>query len=54
MTKIFSECFWSEASAQRAAARLRRRGYVTRVRFDLHVDGRSGWHIDVFVEPSNV
>lgn len=45
---IFSERFWSEASASSAAARVRARGYTVRVRYATCADGTSGWLMEAF------
>lgn len=48
MDKIFSERFWSEQSALRAAQRMARKGYSTKVRFAMFCDGHSDWLLEVF------
>ena len=48
MEKVFSEWFWSQRSAERAADRMRAKGYSARVRFALAADGRSDWLLEVF------
>lgn len=48
MTKIFSEWFWSQQSAERAADRMRRKGYEARVRYGRAADGRHDWLLEVF------
>ena len=45
---VFTEFFWSQASADKAAARMRRKGYETKVRFALRGNGRSDWLLEVF------
>jgi len=43
METLFSEWFWSQASAQRAADRMSRKGYSCAVRYAMRADGRCGW-----------
>jgi hypothetical protein len=43
---LFSEWFWSEASARRAAARLEKLGYKTTVRYAMAADGRHDWLVE--------
>lgn len=45
---IFSERFWSEASANGAATRVAAKGYKTRVRHAQFADGTSGWLMEAF------
>ena len=46
--KIMSEWFWSEQSAEVAAARFTKKGYRTTVRYAMAVDGSYDWLLEVF------
>jgi hypothetical protein len=48
MTRMFSEWFWSEASANTAAARIAKKGYKTRVSYAMRADGRHDWIVEAF------
>lgn len=49
MQKIFSEWFWSKASAAAAAARLEKRhGYKTSVKYAMRANGSHDWLLEVF------
>lgn len=43
--KIEAERFWSKASAERNAAKLRKLGYRAEVKYALYCDGRSDWSV---------
>lgn len=44
-SKIETERFWSKASAERNAAKLRKLGYQAEVAYLLYCDGRSDWSV---------
>lgn len=50
MTKqrVFSEWFWSKASAEACAARLRTMGFEARARYAMAADGDNGWLAEAF------
>ncbi|AJW93629.1 hypothetical protein BM43_7601 (plasmid) [Burkholderia gladioli] len=49
MEKLYSEWFWSEASARGAAERAAKKvGGVPRWRYAMRADGRHDWIAEVF------
>ena len=46
MTIHFKEWFWSEASANKAADRLKAKGYKTRVRYTMRADMSHDWLVE--------
>lgn len=48
MERMFSEWFWSESSANAAASRIAKKGYVTKVRYAMRADGSHDWLVEAF------
>lgn len=48
MEKMFSEWFWSEHAANRAAERLEKKGYICKVRYAMDASGRSDWLLTAY------
>lgn len=46
--KLFSEWFWSEASANAAAKRLQIKGYRTNVRYAMRANGTHDWLVEAY------
>ena len=48
MQSLFSEWFWSEEMANKAARRLEREGYKTSVAYEMRADGSHDWLLQAY------